>query len=226
MHLFFPVQAIPHAPNALIALHVMRYRGRPLVLADGTPMRRGDRVAELHLQNRLGVRLMQQGDQWKFLAALRKDFRALAEWMASDPALADVRAIWGTTILSRAAPRFGFMVRARPPTLLRWLERFFLQGLLVIFSQEGIDRLKHGKVLRQYPQEVWMSRAQLLQRYLSQTSKQPHGMSSAETDSEIKLVYRMRLPFSGGRYHEQQTNLAATRATWGAKRQRPRRAAG
>mgnify|MGYP001328662550 CR=1 FL=1 len=179
MHRLFPIQTIPQAPDSLIALHVMRYRGRPLLLADGTPMRRGDRVAELHLQNRIGWRLMQQEDQWAFLVTLRKDFRALAAWMASDPALADVRAIWGTTILSRAAPRFGFMVRDRPPTFVRWLERFFLQGLLVIYSQDGIHRLKHGKVHRQYAQEVWMSRTQLLQRYLSASGKETAMRTSA-----------------------------------------------
>lgn len=166
MHLFFPVQAIPHAPNALIVLHLMRHRGRPLVLADGTTVRRGERVGEVHIQSRVSARLMQQGNLWQLVVALHDDFQALAEWMASDPALADVRAIWGTTILYRAAPRFGFMVRARPPTFLRWLERFFLQGLLVIYSQDGIHRLKHGKIHRHYAQEVWMSRAQLLQRYL------------------------------------------------------------
>ena len=74
-------------------------------------------------------------------------------------------AVHGLTLIGRAAPRLGFTVRERPVTLLAWFDRFFMQGLLTIYSPDGLKRLQRGTTFGAYPMEVFMSRAELRRRY-------------------------------------------------------------
>jgi hypothetical protein len=165
------VQPVPGSPRGLFQVSIHPYKGRPIVLPDGASIAPGDPIMELHFVNR---RLSARKEGWQpftLLAYFAEELQAIADDYRKGIYPPTVRALFGVTLLARAAPRLGFTLRPRPLNLHGRLERFFLKGLLALYSSEGLARLARGSASRDLnPQEVWMSIETLLARYSSQPS--------------------------------------------------------
>lgn len=166
-------------PDSLIAYGVYTYRGPVVHLQDGTIIRTGDRVLEVHFRRealvprtrgchtaRLAVLLLQLAD---------RDVPRLARRLAEDPALREVRAAHALTLFHRGIRRYGFEVHpmvdpAQPPPG-RWLARAaetwmtaWHRLLLARDHPQGRERVRgRGEVL--VTRHVWVSRQALLRRY-------------------------------------------------------------
>jgi hypothetical protein len=160
----WPTRPIPGAPYGAFTIHLTRYRGDRFVLPDGTEIQPGDRVGELHFNNRIVVQVTRRR-VWDLVPALEADLRSLAIWITGPGFPPGVTAFYGVTLLAAGAKRLGFTARERPVTLGARLDRFFLSGLLALYSRQGLRRLGLGRTYGTYPREVWMSRAELLRRY-------------------------------------------------------------
>ncbi len=152
-------------PDGIFRYRVATYRGRPVTLEDGSTVRPGDRMIDLHFDNR---RLLQaaaapSSTPWNLMRMAREDLRALAALVEAG-ALGEVRAVRGVTLFARAGRRLGFEVRPLPANWYTRLQRFFFVGLLAVYHPRGwqaAERLRE----RGWPGEVWMSRQRLLQLY-------------------------------------------------------------
>ena len=160
-----PHHAIPNAPYHLIEVQFTRYDAKPMTLPDGTRIKRGNRIAIVHINNRVYTRIAASATPWRQLAMLRGDLRALAQWAATGAFPEGTRALYGYTLLGRSAPRLGFTIRRRPSTIRTRLDRFFLMGILVLYNPGGSSRLQRGTTYDSEPVETWMSLGELQRRY-------------------------------------------------------------
>jgi hypothetical protein len=122
-------------------------------------------VGELHCNNQALLELTYHGGN--VYRAARDDLHCLARWIAQPGFDVNVEAFFGVTLIARAAARLGFSVRELPRTLRRRFDRMFMTGLLVLYTPDGLSRISRGTTVRSYPQEVWLSRRELLRRYRS-----------------------------------------------------------
>jgi MFS family permease len=165
MQRFQPIGAIPDAPHGLFRMRAARYHGRPITLADGTHVARGDAIVEIHFNNRKLSEVVGSTSTWRLARMLGEDLQALAHWMSESAQNDTPRAVYGVTVLNRAAPRLGFLVRPRPQGIYTWLEGLFMTGLLALYHPKGTQRLGQGTTYGVAPAEVWMSRDELIRRY-------------------------------------------------------------
>ncbi len=179
-----PISPIPGATEHVFAVQVHHYRRRrPVTLPDGTLIQRGDLIIEIHLNNRRVTEFMRTGTLWQLIRAMRDDLRAIAAWVERDPAMREMRAIHGMSLLGRAAPRLGFVTVPRPVNFGTWVDRLFAHGLLVIYNPGGLQRLAHGRTRFTFPETVWMSRSALLSHY-GATTESPASESSEIVSSD------------------------------------------
>lgn len=170
MFTFFPVQSIPdnadNPPAGVFLIRLARYHhGQPVTLPDGTHVGQGDWICEVHINNRRMAEYSERAQYARLLGDMAADLRAIAAYLAQAPEAAEVKSLWGRTLLSRGARRLGFTIRALPVTVHARFERFFMMGLMVLYHGRGMERLGRGTTRAAYPEEVWMSRGELLRRY-------------------------------------------------------------
>ncbi len=158
----WPPSGIPGSRYGLLRMRLGTYTGEPFTLPDGVRIERNARVIELHCDNRQFVRLI-AGEGLNPYRACREDLASLANWIESNAI--EVEAAFGRTILRAGAARLGFARRELPATLWLRLERFFMIGLLLIYTESGLDHLTRGSTVWSYPKEFWISRKQLVRRY-------------------------------------------------------------
>lgn len=166
----WPNQPIPGAPWGVFQITLVRYQGRPFTLPDGVEVQRGDLVCRLHINNPALMRVVANGT-WRLQTATIGDLRALAAAMERGDLPRDVRAVFGISVLARGSARLGFVVRPRPRTFKSFLDRVYLQGLLALYCPQGVGRLGYGRTVTSWPDELWMSRAELMRRYAKVQAK-------------------------------------------------------
>jgi hypothetical protein len=156
----------PEAQVGALRVEICRMRRR-FVLPDGTELSRGDRFANLHLNNAVVMRLHTDGLApveigLAFRRELLASLRELARLTAPGQPLADVRAFAATTIFHRGLSRIGFRAE-RGGMLWPWLVAFYQRALLTTLHPGGRNRLTrsttHGA------RRVWMTREALLARF-------------------------------------------------------------
>jgi hypothetical protein len=143
---------------------LVRHHGAPVCLNDGTTIRPGDPMAELHFDNEALMAMMASAswNPWETMEALDADLTELG-LMVSSGMLGPIHALHGVTLFALPGRRLGFEVHPVRHTLTWSLRRYFLIGLLPIYHRDGwreFDRMRRGR----WPAELWMSVRTLLER--------------------------------------------------------------
>ena len=163
-------------PGGMFRLNTCRYRGPDVELSDGTPIRSGDLLGELHLSNRDTLR-----QQLKYKSRVKA---AIAARKGADarPGLAGgarrnragpgrrSRPFIAITMLYHGARVLGFEDREFKATgCMRWLYTLGQGFLLALYHPAGFPRFWQGRqdLTLKY---IWMSRQKLLHDFLPWTN--------------------------------------------------------
>jgi hypothetical protein len=141
-----------------------------LELSDGTLIRPGDLVGELHLSNRDALRLqLKYNSRVRSTMAVKKelarDLACLASRATADQEMPDVKAYFGITLFHQGMRSLGFEVKEFDNRMLRWLYMKGQRFLLAIYHPAGINRFHQGHQ-ELAPKYIWISSQKLLHDFL------------------------------------------------------------
>jgi hypothetical protein len=154
--------------SGIVSLDIRYHKGRTIALNDGSRVKTGDKIIELHLNNdwfkrrrKLAIKVSQSPRE--ILGCLEQDLRFLAQQVV-DGTFEGVVALHGSTFFYTGAKRLGFQVEELPDSLWKKGAYFYIAGLMQIYHLRAGEAPKR----REKPlelKEVWLSRAALLTRY-------------------------------------------------------------
>jgi hypothetical protein len=148
--------------GSVLRVEVRHHLGAAVILADGTRVRSGDRIVELHLANG-SVAPSAENVGWnpfQVVRGARGDLQILARLVDSGR-LGSVVAVHAVSLIAPALARLGFEVLPLESTFQHRLLHFYLVGLLAVYHPAGwraADRARKGA----WPAEAWMGASRLI----------------------------------------------------------------
>jgi|YelNatPaOPRAMG01_1025707.scaffolds.fasta_scaffold99990_2 hypothetical protein len=158
--------------SSIISFHLRRYKGATKVLNDGSKVKTGDTIMELHLNNawfkrRRKLNMKATQSTREILGSFEQDLHFIAQQMI-DGMFEDVVALHATTLLHAGAKRLGFQVDELPDSLWNKGARFYMINLMRVYHLRR-DGLSGSRRKSWELREVWLSKAALLTKYAPET---------------------------------------------------------
>lgn len=134
-----------HAEDILY-IRPMTYKGPPIPLDDGTVIQAGDRVLQLHFNNKMLIEASFHAKNTmqmitSLLRVLKSTLKRLGEKLESDT-YKDIKGMYGVSLMHRGATQFGFSVIELPDGFSKRYQHFYLRMLMAIMHPNGKERLK------------------------------------------------------------------------------------
>jgi hypothetical protein len=167
-HILFNVTPID-PENKLLFSRLRTYRGKTIHLQDGEEIRSGDRVIELHFNNRMLFDMVKESGSVIHLAVgmirgVRKILPLLAVQIFQNPNLGSVKGLYGITMIHQGTSKLGFTVDDLQAGAFNKLTRIYLRLLLFAMHPKG-KGVTVQKGNRLTPKIVAMSVKELKHRY-------------------------------------------------------------
>lgn len=155
--------------GSLFHYRIRPYGGAELKLDDGTVIRPKDKIVELHFDNaKLQHMLANARSLMKVAIYLvreaERSLPALARHLERHADLADVKALYGVSLIHRGPEAFGFSVIDLPRGPFRFFTTRYLRLLIRVLNPNGGELLR-DKQARFYPRVMAMSMEGFLKRY-------------------------------------------------------------
>lgn len=143
-------------PGGNMSYSISHYQGRPRILKDGTELRDGDRIVELHVNNDV-VSQFFTNDRILLWRGMKIVYDDLIQIMLDvrNGRHGDVKAIHGISLLSHIGRRVDAEIEEMPHDLGWSIVRYFMVGLIIVYHPDGWKRARHlrGDL---WPGEVWI----------------------------------------------------------------------
>jgi len=163
----FRLYQVPGAGDGVLRFGFRRWRGPAVRLGDGTVVRRGDWVAEVHI---VSPQVLARGDVagtsltrlvFVLSAQMRSALQALAREIESGRLKVPIVALYGKTLLHRGAARLGFEVHDLPAGLGSRLLAAYERWLVALYHPLAPGAGAMGERVKM----VWLSTGALLRRF-------------------------------------------------------------
>ncbi|MDQ0090065.1 peptidoglycan/xylan/chitin deacetylase (PgdA/CDA1 family) [Paenibacillus anaericanus] len=183
------------------------YHGETVTMVGDIPLVSGDRVLELHFDNK---KLFQIGTRSRssihlaiqMIRGVEKTLPELAQYVIEHPELHDVKALYGVTMINRGPEQLGFTVTDLPNSLFAKSSKIYLKFLMSVIHPSGGARLKQSSSKELVPKLLVMPIELLLERYSDGGShrklkddrrKQQEGTSEITEVQETEAVFSTSL---------------------------------
>jgi hypothetical protein len=153
--------------SGAVAVEVRRNNRHTVTLADGSEIKAGDTIVELHINNnwfrqRHKLNLTTPRLARDMLLSFAHDLGILAKELDTGR-FSNAVALHGCTHIGVVTGRLGFQVDELPNSLWKRFARFYVSGLVQVYGPRRSQALKSDEPLEL--KEVWFSKRELLRRY-------------------------------------------------------------
>jgi peptidoglycan-N-acetylglucosamine deacetylase len=139
------------AEDCIFHYRIVPYNGKTLELSDGRSIVAKDRVVEIHLDNKILLKLMTESRSMMQLAVMliretKKGMPQLARKLESDETARPAKGIYAVSMINRGVEQFGFDVLPIPKGLFDTSTRIYLKLLLRVLNPAGKERLNEQRM--------------------------------------------------------------------------------
>jgi len=161
--------AVPNDPNSFLFYRVTIYHGETIPLSEGEVLQSGDKIAELHMNNKLLYEFGQKARSPVQLAiqlirAMERTMPAFAQTLLQRGDASSIKAILGTSMVNRGPEQFGFSIVDLPKGWFSFATRIYLKLLLSVIHPQGKDRLDQRSEML-VPKRIAMSLQEASRKY-------------------------------------------------------------
>ncbi|CAM2847664.1 polysaccharide deacetylase family protein [Paenibacillus sediminis] len=146
-HAVFHLHTI-NPEDPMYHIRVRTYHGQPTQMDNGSTLVKGDKIIELHLDNK---KLFEIGSKAKstvhlaiqMIRGTEKTLPVIAQYVLDHPEISDVKALYGVSMIHRGPEQFGFKIIDLPKGMFSSFTQLYLKLLLRVIHPAGQKRLKH-----------------------------------------------------------------------------------
>jgi hypothetical protein len=147
-------------------VRVTKYKGRQIILSDGTIINKNDKLIKIHLHN---VRLLKEmkdiSNEYKraryIYSRVRESMPQLATYILNHNDCDNIKGIIGITMLNKGTKRLGFEVYPIKNKLYRSIKKLTVLPIHILSCKHSLLKINQQKV----PDYLMMSKDQLTKRY-------------------------------------------------------------
>lgn len=138
-HQVMRLQSINAQDGAMFHYRLIKYEGKPLPLDNGDTLVKGDRIVELHFDNKKLSHIAFTSKNplvvaVKVIREVERALPSLAKKISTETEKLPIKAVQGITMINRGADKLGFTIHDLPKGLFLYSTRIYLKWLMKVLT--------------------------------------------------------------------------------------------